>query len=61
MIEMVSDPQKWLEATEVLVEKRGTENYEQDAGILADMQEALAKTKNSQIAREHAAHLTRKH
>jgi hypothetical protein len=61
MIEMVSDPQKWINATEVLVDERGTDNYEQAAEILADMQEALTKTKSSNVARKHAAHLARKH
>lgn len=62
MIEMVGNPQKWLEETEALVEKRGAANYEQAAEILADLQEALASTKNGrQLARKHAAHLALKH
>jgi hypothetical protein len=62
MIEMVADPQPWLEAAASLAEKRGTQNYEQAAEILADLQEALINSKNGkQLARKHAAHLVRKH
>lgn len=62
MVEMVVNPQPWLETAEALIEKRGTQNYEQAAEILADVQQALLNSKGGkELARKHAAHLVRKH
>jgi len=62
MAKMIRNPQKWLEESESLVEARGTQNYEQAAEILADLQEALGNSRKGKLlARKHAAHLVRKH
>lgn len=62
MAKMIRNPQKWLEESESLVEARGTQNYEQAAEILAELQEALSNSKKGKLlARKHAAHLVHKH
>ncbi|XZE19630.1 hypothetical protein SH449x_004956 [Pirellulaceae bacterium SH449] len=61
MVEMQSDPEKWLTQASKLVEERGTPNYREAASILADLRDAVGGEQGNQIARRHAAHLAMKY
>lgn len=61
MKEMLKDPDKWLRATERLVDARGTDNYQAAAEILHDLREALGGDEGGRIARRQAAKLAKKH
>lgn len=59
MIEMKSSPESWLEKASQLVKERGTDNYREAASILADLRDAVGGKEGDEIARKHAAHLTK--
>jgi hypothetical protein len=61
MKKMVNDPKKWLREAEDLAEARGTDNYQAAAEILFDLGEAIGGDKGTKLARQHAAHLVKKH
>jgi len=58
---MAKDPQRWLNEASRLAKARGTVNYKAAADILFDLREAIGNEKGDKIARQHAAHLAKKH
>jgi hypothetical protein len=61
MAEMKSAPAPWLVKASQLVDARGSDNYREAAGILADLRDAVGGDEGSRIARNHAARLAKKH
>lgn len=61
MRQMVDEPKKWLRKAEELVAARGLANYEAAAEVLDELREALAGDSGEQLARQHSAHLAKKH
>lgn len=58
---MLKNPDKWLRASERLVDAGGTHNYKAAAEILDDLREAIGGGEGDKIARRHAATLAKKH
>ena len=61
MAEMKSAPAPWLVKASQLVDARGSDNYREAAGILADLRDAVGGDEGSRIAHNHAARLAKKH
>jgi hypothetical protein len=57
LAKMAADPTPFLRKAEKLVAQRTTESYEQVAQLLVDLRDALAGTKKSNLAAEHARKL----
>ncbi|CAN5600430.1 hypothetical protein BH10PLA2_BH10PLA2_09630 [soil metagenome] len=56
---MASEPESFLQQTEVLVNNRSTENYVKTAEILADLREALSGSENASLPERHAVRLVK--
>jgi len=61
LAEMVADPTLFLRETERLVARRSTHAYREIAQLLADLREALAGTRRSDLAERRARKLKREH
>jgi hypothetical protein len=60
LAQMATDPAATLRETDELVTQRSTESYRQIATLLADLREALAGSKQSGLAEQHARKLKAK-
>lgn len=60
MQQMAKTPQKWLREATMLVDQKGTANYEQAAEILADLGKAVGGDEGLDMVRQHAAQLVKR-